>query len=88
LWLDYGEISQGAGQYALDTYDGELKRRVGTECGTKLIMRLLKVVGVEKWENLKNQLVRVKHDEMQVIAIGNVLNEEWINFKEFFKGES
>lgn len=70
IHLDYGGSGQGFGGYAL-----------GGEYTDKLIRRVLKVVGVEKWEDLKGKYVRVNVPESGGIihSIGNLLTEEWLD---------
>lgn len=85
LQLDYGGSGQGAGGYALCRYDKGLQKRVGTADGMDLIMRIMEVVGVEKWEDLAGKLIRVKQEHTKVHAVGNILSEEWLNFEEFFQ---
>jgi len=85
LDLDFGGSGQGAGGYVLDEYKKELKRRVGCAEGMELIARVLWVVGVEKWEALPGKYVRVRHDWSKVHAIGNVIEDKWLDFEEFWK---
>ena len=89
LTLDYGGSGQGAGGYALDEFVGDKGggrgRRVGTAYGMDLIIAVLKVVGVEKWEDLKGEHIRVKAEHSKVHAIGHFLNDEWLDFKEFYE---
>lgn len=89
LYLDYGDSSmQGAGGYCLDMpvkdSEGDFLKRVGTAVGTDLIMEILRVVGVDKWEDLKGEHIRVKSNHCKVEEIGNFLKDEWLNFEEFF----
>lgn len=89
LYLDYGGSGQGAGGYCLDTAVknmlGNFDHREGTAKGMNLIMKILDVVGVEKWEDLKGKHIRVKADDGKVYEIGNFLKEKWFNFGTFFK---
>lgn len=92
LMLDYGGGSiQGAGGYALDTplkdNNGKFIKRVGGAPGMTLIMRILEVVGVDKWEDLKGEHIRVKAEFTSIHAIGNLLKDDWLDFKEFFKDQ-
>ena len=72
LYLDYGGSGQGFGGYSLggNSY--------------KIIKRILEVVGVNSWEDLKGQVVRVKAEHNKVHSIGNFLEDDWLNPKEFF----
>lgn len=58
-WLDlhYGTGDQGAGGYALDSYDETKKQRVGHKCGMDFIIGILHACGVEKWEDVKGKTV-------------------------------
>lgn len=88
LQLDYGSSGQGAGGYSLDApmkKDGKFIRRIGTASGTELLMRVMKVVGVSKWEDLKGKHIRARGTFSKVSAIGNLLKDEWLDFDEFFK---
>jgi len=88
LHLDYGGSSQGAGGYALDApikVGDTFLRRVGTAGGMSLIMAILKIVGVENWEELKGHHIRVKTDDFKIYAIGHFLKEEWLDFAQFFE---
>ena len=85
LHLEYGCGGQGAGGYALDSYDNDLKRRIGTGIGLEMIARVMEVVGVRKWEDLKGKHIRVKQSSNKVYAIGHLLKDDWLNFSSFFE---
>lgn len=80
------EIQGGSGVsfggWAIDQYDKEKDRRVGTSYGMNMIMRILEVVGVDTWEELKGKYIRIKHTKFEdrVFSIGNLMKEEWIDF--------
>ena len=88
LGLDYGVSGQVAGGYCLDTpvkdKDNKFLFRTGSALGTNLIMKILNIVGVEKWEDLKGSYIRVKASPTKVHEIGNLLKDEWLNFEDFF----
>ena len=82
LYLDYGGSSQGAGGYSLDTpirdNEGKFLCRRGTAAGMELIARILQLVGVEKWEDLKGKSIRVEIGESGTIkAIGHIIKDDW-----------
>lgn len=54
-----GSTGISVGGYALDAYDKEEKRRVGTAFGLDHVLEILRVVGVESWEKLVGQQVLV-----------------------------
>lgn len=53
---------------------------------SEAICRILKVVGVDSWEQLKGQYIRVEYDGLDagIHTIGNLMKDEWVNLKEFF----
>jgi len=88
LYLNYGGSGQGAGGYCLDTpikENGTFLRRVGTAEGLSLIMEIMEVVGVQKWEDLPGKHIRVKANQGKVYVIGNILKDKWLDFELFFK---
>ncbi len=48
-----------------------------TSFGMDYIAQVLRVVGVQHWESLKGQPVRIAREGNQVIAIGNLIEEIW-----------
>lgn len=80
LFLDYGGSGQSFGGYALDAPP---KDRTGGRVPTELcgfhVSRILKVVGVEKWEQLVGKFCRVDADFGRVYRIGNVLEDNWFS---------
>ena len=82
-----GGGSIGWGGYALDDFDKELKRRIGTAPGMELIMQIMAVVNVEKWEDLRGKHIRVKQAGGwggKLIAIGHFMEDKWLNLEDFF----
>jgi hypothetical protein len=80
LYLDYEGSVQGAGGYSLISSDIHKDKNA---FGIAIIKEILKVVGVDKWEDLKGEYVRVKASSNEVSAIGHILENKWLNFKEF-----
>ena len=79
-------VACGVGGYALDQYDDELKTRVCHPIGLEAISKILDVVGVEKWEDLPGKYIRFEDNGWgsTVDAIGNIIEDKWINLREFF----
>lgn len=48
-----------------------------TSFGMDYIAQVLRIVGVQHWESLKGQPVRIAREGNQVIAIGNLIEEIW-----------
>lgn len=75
------------GGYAMDQYDKRKEKRIGSEYGTSVIMRILEVVGVDTWEELKGKYIRIKDCGIddRCTAIGNLMKDEWVDFDAFDK---
>lgn len=83
----------GFGGYAMDSWDQSKKRRLGTAFGTEYILRLLDVIGVSKWEDLKGKYCRVETEGLGGGArrIGHITKDKWFDPKalaEEFKDEA
>ncbi len=75
------------GGYALDEYDNETKKRYCPPYSMELITRIMKVVGVSKWEDCKGKYIRVVSNgwDKSITKIGNLMKDEWLDIPEFFK---
>jgi len=71
IGFDFGTSGQGFGGYALDNYDKEVEKRIGTAYGMEAIMRILRATGVEKWEDLVGKVCWVYREEQRgnIVAI-------------------
>ncbi len=81
IHLQYDGGGQGFGGYAMDSptrsANPKDERRVGTAWGMEFIRRVLDVVGVNNWEDLKGKHVRVKATFSKVESIGNIIKDKW-----------
>lgn len=52
-----------------------------------LIARIMKVVGVSKWEDCKGKYIRVVSNGLgrSITKIGNIMKDEWLDIPEFLK---
>lgn len=81
------EMAGGAcqiGNYCLSyTENGKVHYKAKN---SEAICRILKVVGVDSWEHLKGQYIRVEVNGWgnDIHTIGNLMKDEWFNLKEFF----
>lgn len=55
--------------------------------GLVAMMRIMDVVGVERWEDLKGKYVRVVDNGWgsSITKIGNIVEEKWFDIDEFFR---
>lgn len=76
----YGGYAIGSGYLGADTFTAK------SGAGLEAMMRIMDVVGVERWESLKGKFVRVKDAEWgkQIDTIGNLIEDRWFNIREFF----
>lgn len=87
VYIDISESgSCGIGGYALDGYDRETKTRVFSAKSMEAISKILEVVGVERWEDLRGKYIRVKDNGWgkPIDEIGNLMENKWFNLREFF----
>ena len=81
LHLEQKASGQGFGGFCLD--DVPLKEdKKGDRRPSKLagwwIKRILETVGVERWEDLKGQFIRVDGEEFgDIFGIGHIIEDKW-----------
>lgn len=89
VFLEWGCLSQGLGGFALDQYDEKTdKRDIGMGAAIVAIRRILETVGVDKWEQLKGQLVRIKTEggiNPGPPIIGHIMEDKWFDLKAFME---
>lgn len=75
----YGGYCIGHGYLGAKEFKGYAK-------GNEAIMRIMDVVGVDRWENMKGKYCRVEtHGCGGIISkIGNIMEEKWFDAKTFF----
>lgn len=78
-----GGYCLGHGYLGSDHFDASGK-------GLESIMRVMDVVGVERYEELKGRYVRIASKGLgsTVSIIGNILNDKWFDYKQFFSAEN
>lgn len=70
-----GKGHRGADEFTADNGDGLVA-----------MMEIMNVVGVDRWEDLKGKYVRceIKGWGDGIDKIGNILNNQWFDIREFF----
>lgn len=78
----FGGYCIGQGFLGSDTFEAENRK------GLEAMMRIMNVVGVEKWEDLEGKYVRCKTKGWadKIDEIGNILKNQWFNIEDFFEG--
>lgn len=86
IYVKFDGCSCGVGGYALDYYNEEFGERVYSAKSLEAVSKLLDVVGVDKWEDLKGKYIRVKDNGWgsTIDEIGNLMENKWFNLREFF----
>ncbi len=62
---------------------------INFEWTSELIMNILDVVGVDKWEDIKGKLIRIRTNGKTgcaggIEAIGNILENKWFSIQDFY----
>lgn len=74
------------GGYNLAFFNGTtFKGSESSEKGLEALTRIMDVVGVAKWEDIKGRYVRAKQEDRLVVGIGNIIEDKWFEPREFFK---
>jgi hypothetical protein len=85
LTLEWDYV-QGFGMQMMDTFDKKEKRRVGHKWGSECLLRIMEVLGVEKWSQVQGKYVRGRqNEEGELVAIGHIVEDRWFNPKERWK---
>lgn len=87
LHLEFDCCVQGFGGFCLDTPDSVDKYknpRRGTAFGHECIIRVLRAVGVSRWEDLPGTHVRIDKDGWNdpIKRIGHIIKDQWFDPKE------
>lgn len=80
--VEYDSSGQSFGNYSLDDWSEKEKKRIGTRWGLELLMNILETVGVDNWEDLKGQYIRVEADNTHIERIGHIIKDKWFSPKE------
>lgn len=80
------------GDRCLDTYDRDMKRRIGTAKGMDFLMQTLITIGVSRWEELPGKYVRIVITKkniqyVSVSVIGNLMKDKWLDAEKFWEEE-
>lgn len=80
--VSIGGYCIGHGYLGADEFDA-------TGDGLEAMMRIMDVVGVSKWEDLKDNYIRVECNGWggTVSKIGNITEDRWFDLKEFFESK-
>ena len=80
----------GFGGYALGKGYVGASEFTGSAKGIEEIMRIMDVVGVERFSDLKNKYIRIEvpaYGSGRAYKIGNIVEDKWFDYREFYKKE-
>ncbi len=77
----------GIGCFLLDYYDKEYDSVFICNKGLKAVKEICNLVGVKNYKKLKGRKIKFKDEGWgkEINEIGNIDDDRWFNFKEFFK---
>ena len=86
LTVDGGGWGCNIGGYCIGKGYVGAKEFTASGSGLVAMMRIMDVVGVDRWEDLANKYIRVEITGWGncITKIGNVLTNKWFDLKEFF----
>ena len=88
FWITIESTNWGCsiGGYCIGTGYLGASEFIGYGPGLEAMMRIMDVVGVEKWEDLKDKYIRVKSDGWggTVACIGNIIKDKNTSAKNLF----
>ena len=86
IYIDAGNFSCGVGGFRLDEFNMDSKTRVFRAKSMEAVSEILKVVGVDKWEDLPGKYIRFEDNGWgsTVTKIGNIIDDKWFDMKNFF----
>lgn len=82
-------FSVGFGNVALDQWSEKEGRRVAQPKSMDCIAKILEVVGVDRWEDLKGKHVRIAFNDLgsTVTRIGHIIENKWLDLEQVFEEE-
>ena len=86
IYIDTCDFACCIGRYCLDEFNPATQTRVFRSESMEVISKILEVVGVDKWEDLPGKYIRFEDNGFgsNVTKIGNIIDERWLDFREFF----
>lgn len=83
----FGGGGQGFGGYCLYLPKSFTHHKLES-CAGHFIWRVMEIAGVEEWAKCAGKAIRIKHSHSKIQAIGHIINDDWFDPSEDFKGIS
>ena len=82
LCVTYGMIAIGKGYLGAEEFSGD-------ERGIEYLMRIMDVVGVDKFNDLSGKYIRIAHRGLgsSLKIIGNIIEDRWFDASSFFEDQ-
>ena len=89
IFVRCDDFGCGIGGYALDVKPKQEGDSIYSPKAMEVLSKILETVGVNKWEDLKGKYIRVVDEghNSAINEIGNLMEDKWLNFKDFFSHE-
>ena len=86
IYVKAGGYSCGIGGFALDE-PGENDTRIYSSKGIEAVGRILDLVEVNNWEDLRGKYIRIAHNGSgsSVTKIGHILQDKWLDLRDVFE---
>ena len=89
LSVSWGSSGTSLGGYAIDQYDEDKKRRIGTAYGLEWVIQVMRVVGARRWEDVQGKEVIMLHpagtgylkNGFEAVGILSKSSDEYVLFK-------
>ena len=68
-------------QLGFDYENGTVSTNLVQVNDTKIITKILKVLGLQSWEEVSRKFARIKVTDKKVIAVGNLIENVWVEME-------
>jgi hypothetical protein len=81
IGIKAGHFGGSFGGYSLDEYHEKSRTRIATPYGLEFITRIMRVIGVETWEELKGKHCRIRAAGLgcRIGEIGHIIEDKWFD---------
>jgi hypothetical protein len=83
LELDNGHGFRNVGNLDMGSYNKDLQRYEGWSGAIPMLIEIMNVVDVDNWDEMPGKYIRYKESAGRVYAIGNIIEDKWLNFGEW-----
>jgi hypothetical protein len=77
IHLEHERGGQGFGGFALYLPSDFTHSKIDTGYAGHWIWRIMEIAGVSRWDDLKGKTIRCITSHSNILAIGNIIKDEW-----------